>query len=124
MNANIKKAEGKLGILVVGLNGAVSTTFIAGTIAVAQGKGVPVGSLTQLGTIRIGNRSENNFPKIKEFVPLADLNDIVFGGWDIRNETAYESVCYHKVLTREDADKVKDELNAIKPMKAVFRSNM
>lgn len=120
MNANIKKAEGKLGILVVGLNGAVSTTFIAGTIAVAQGKGVPVGSLTQLGTIRIGNRSENNFPKIKEFVPLADLNDIVFGGWDIRNETAYESVCYHKVLTREDADKVKDELNAIKPMKAAF----
>ena len=120
MNANIKNADGKLGVLVVGLNGAVSTTFITGTIAVAQGKGEPVGSLTQMGTIRIGKRTENKFPKIKEFVPLADLNDIVFGGWDIRDESCYESARYHKVLERDDIDKVQEELAAIRPMKAVF----
>ena len=70
MNANIKNADGKLGVLVVGLNGAVSTTFITGTIAVAQGKGEPVGSLTQMGTIRIGKRTENKFPKIQEDLSL------------------------------------------------------
>ncbi len=120
MNANIKNADGKLGVLVVGLNGAVSTTFITGTIAVAQGKGEPVGSLTQMGTIRIGKRTENKFPKIKEFVPLTELNDIVFGGWDIRDESCYESARYHKVLERDDIDKVQEELSAIRPMKAVF----
>lgn len=120
MNANIKNADGKLGVLVVGLNGAVSTTFITGTIAVAQGKGEPVGSLTQMGTIRIGKRTENKFPKIKEFVPLTELNDIVFGGWDIRDESCYESARYHKVLDRDDVDKVQEELAAIRPMKAVF----
>ena len=120
MNANIKNADGKLGVLVVGLNGAVSTTFITGTIAVAQGKGEPVGSLTQMGTIRIGKRTENKFPKIKEFVPLTELSDIVFGGWDIRDESCYESARYHKVLERDDIDKVQEELSAIRPMKAVF----
>ncbi len=120
MNTNVKTPNGKLGILVVGLNGAVSTTFIAGTLAVRKGLAEPIGSLTQMATIRIGKRIENKFPMIKEFVPLADLNSIVFGGWDIRNETCYESAMYHKVLSKEDIDKAQDELTAIRPMKAVF----
>lgn len=120
MNKNVKMPNGKLGILVVGLNGAVSTTFIAGTYLTRKGLGEPIGSLTQMGTIRIGKRIENRFPLIKEFVPLADLNSIVFGGWDIREETGYESAAYHKVLSNEDLDKIKDELHELKPMRGVF----
>jgi myo-inositol-1-phosphate synthase len=120
MNTNVKMPNGKLGILVVGLNGAVSTTFIAGTLAIRKGLAEPVGSLTQMATIRIGKRINNKFPMIKEFVPLADLNSIVFGGWDIRDESCYESAKYHKVLSNEDIDKTKDELSAIRPMKAAF----
>ncbi len=124
MNTNNKlnpeMPKGKMGVLIVGMNGAVSTTFIAGTLAVRKGLNTPVGSLTQMGTIRIGNRSENNFPKIKDFVPLTELNDIVFGGWDIRDENAYESIVYAKVLDTRDVEGVEDELKKIKPMKAVF----
>jgi myo-inositol-1-phosphate synthase len=115
----VKDAKGKLGVLTVGV-GAVATTFIAGTLLARKGQGIPVGSLTQLGTIRLGKREENRFPKIKEAVPLADLNDIVFGGWDIFEDNAYEAARHAEVLTVEDLDKVKDELVAIKPMKAVF----
>lgn len=79
MNPNLKQPEGKLGVLVVGINGAVSTTFIAGTLAVRKGLASPIGSLTQMGTIRLGKRNENRFPKINEFVPLYDLKNIVFG---------------------------------------------
>ncbi len=115
----VKEASGKLGVLTVGV-GAVATTFIAGTLITRKGLGIPVGSITQLATMRIGKREENNFPKIKDVVPLADLNDIVFGGWDIFEDNAYEAAKHAEVLTNEDLDKVKDELMAIKPMKAVF----
>ena len=120
METSNKEAKGKLGVLIIGLNGAVSTTFLAGTLAVRKGLAIPVGSLTQLATIRIGNRAENNFPLIHDFVSLADLNDLVFGGWDIRNENCYESASYAKVLKNEDLLKIKDELQEIKPMPGVF----
>jgi myo-inositol-1-phosphate synthase len=82
MKEQIREAEGKLGVLIPGL-GAVATTLIAGVEAIRKGLAQPIGSLTQLGNIRLGKRTENRYPKIKDFVPLADLNDIVFGGWDI-----------------------------------------
>lgn len=119
----VKEVKGKLGVLVVGLGGAVASTFVAGTLIVRKGLGVPVGSITQLATIRLGKRNENRFPKIKDVVPLADLNDIVFGGWDIFEDNVYDSARHAEVLTVEDLDKVKDELQAIKPMKAVFDQN-
>lgn len=121
-NVQVKEAKGKLGILTVGV-GAVATTFIAGTLITRKGLGVPVGSITQLATMRLGKREENRFPKIKDAVPLADLNDIVFGGWDIFEDNAYEAAKHAEVLSNEDLDKVKDELVAIKPMKAVFDQN-
>jgi myo-inositol-1-phosphate synthase len=120
METSIKDPKGKLGILIIGLNGAVSTTFLAGTLAVRKGLATPVGSLTQLATIRIGNRAENNFPLIKEFIPISDLNDMVFGGWDIREENCYESASEAKVLKENDLLKIKDELQAIYPMPGVF----
>lgn len=115
----IKEPVGKLGVLLPGL-GAVATTFIAGTLLVRKGLALPVGSLTQMGTIRLGKRTERRFPKIKDFVPLADLNDLVFGGWDIFEDNAYESALKAGVLKKEHLDLVKDELEQIKPMPAVF----
>ncbi len=117
--AEIKEPVGKLGVLLPGL-GAVATTFIAGTLLVRKGLALPIGSLTQMGTIRLGKRTEKRFPKIKDFVPLADLNDLVFGGWDIFEDNAYESALKAGVLRKEHLDLVKDELEQIKPMKAVF----
>jgi len=117
--AEIKEPTGKLGVLLPGL-GAVATTFIAGTLLVRKGLALPIGSLTQMGTIRLGKRTEKRFPKIKDFVPLADLNDLVFGGWDIFEDNAYESALKAGVLRKEHLDLVKDELEQIKPMKAVF----
>ena len=93
----IAPAKGKLGVLLVGL-GAVSTTFIAGVEAVKRGLAEPIGSLTQMGAIRLGKRTENRNPLIKEFVPLADLNDIVFGAWDIFPDSAYEAAMTAGVL--------------------------
>ena len=116
----IEEAKGKLGVLVIGVGGAVATTFIAGTFIARRGLGVPVGSITQLATMRLGKREENRFLKIKDIVPLAKLDDIVFGGWDIFEDNAYEAARHAEVLTCEDLDKVKDELQALKPMKAVF----
>jgi Myo-inositol-1-phosphate synthase len=115
----VQEAKGKLGILSVGI-GAVATTFMAGTLITRKGLGVPVGSITQLATMRLGKREENRFPKIKDAVPLANLDDIVFGGWDIFEDNAYEAAKHAEVLTAEDLNKVKDEMAAIKPMKAVF----
>lgn len=115
----VKEANGKLGVLTVGI-GAVATTFMAGTLIARKGMGVPVGSITQLATMRLGKREENRFPKIKDVVPLADMTDIVFGGWDIFEDDAYEAAKHAEVLKDEDLNKVKDELVAIKPMKAVF----
>jgi myo-inositol-1-phosphate synthase len=119
MEQKIKPAGGKLGILVPGM-GAVATTFIAGVEAVKKGIAQPIGSLTQMGSIRIGKRTENKNPKIKEFVPLADLNDIVFGGWDIYEDNVYEAAINAKVLESSLLQQIKPELEAIKPMKAVF----
>jgi len=115
----IKKPEGKLGVLIPGL-GAVATTFIAGTMLVRKGLGRPFGSLTQMGTIRLGKRTEKRVPKIKDFVELASLNDLVFAAWDIFPDNAYESALKAGVLKKEDIEPVRDELEKIKPMPAVF----
>src|SRR6516165_12721278 len=93
-------ATGKLGVMVVGL-GAVATTMIAGVEAVRRGLAKPIGSLTQMGTIRLGRRTENQSPLIKDFVPLADLNDVVFTGWDIFEDNVYESAAHAQVLKPE-----------------------
>ncbi|MDP4175451.1 MAG: inositol-3-phosphate synthase, partial [Bacteroidota bacterium] len=118
--SEISKPSGKLGVLIVGLNGAVSTTFVAGVLSVRKGIGKPYGSVTQMGTIRLGNRAENNFPFIKDFVPLAKLDDLVFGGWDIRNENCYDSALEAKVLSKDDLEPIREELEEIEPMPGVF----
>ncbi len=115
----IAPAKGKLGVLLVGL-GAVSTTFIAGIEAVKRGIGEPVGSLTQMGAIRLGKRTEDRNPLIKEFVPLASLEDIVFGAWDIFPDSAYEAALTAGVLEKELLAQLKTPLQKLKPMKAVF----
>jgi myo-inositol-1-phosphate synthase len=115
----IAAAKGKLGILIVGL-GAVATTFVAGVEAVRKGIGAPIGSLTQMGTIRLGKRTDGRSPLIKDFVPLADLNDIVFGGWDIFTDSAYEAAANAKVLEKDLLLQLKPFLDTIKPMSAVF----
>ena len=120
-NVQIAPADGKLGVLIPGV-GAVSTTFIAGVEAVKRGLGQPIGSLTQLATIRLGKRTEGRSPMIKDFVPLAGLNDLVFGGWDIYEDTAYESAVNAKVLEPALLSQLKEPLSAVKPMKAVFDS--
>ena len=120
--AEIAPATGRLGVLLVGL-GAVSTTFIAGVEAVKRGLAEPIGSLTQMGAIRLGKRTENRNPLIKEFVPLADLNDIVFGAWDIFPDSAYEAAMTAGVLEKELLAQLKPQLQKIKPMKAVFDQN-
>src|SRR5882672_8335004 len=97
----IAPAKGKLGVLLPGM-GAVATTFMAGVELVRKGKSTPVGSLTQLGTIRLGKRTDNHSPLIKKFVPLADLNDLVFAGWDIFKDNAYEAASNAGVLSKED----------------------
>jgi myo-inositol-1-phosphate synthase len=119
MHNTIVKAEGRLGILIPGL-GAVATTLIAGVEAVRKNLAQPVGSLTQMGSIRVGKRTENYYPKIKDFVPLADLNDIVFGGWDVYNDNVFEAAAKAKVLEPMLLHAVKAELEKIQPMKAVF----
>jgi myo-inositol-1-phosphate synthase len=118
----IAPAEGKLGVLIPGM-GAVTTTFIAGVAAIRKGLGAPIGSLTQMGTIRLGKRTDNRSPKISEFVPLAALDDLVFGGWDIFPENMYEAAVKADVLTPQTLNPVKDELAAIEPMPAVFDKN-
>jgi myo-inositol-1-phosphate synthase len=116
---HIDTPEGKLGILLPGM-GAVATTLITGVLAAREGIAPPVGSLTQMGTIRLGKRTENRNPLIKDFVPLADLNDIVFGGWDPIEDNALDSALGAKVLDRHLVEYYKNDLSAIKPMKAVF----
>ncbi len=118
-NVQIAPANGKLGVLIPGI-GAVSTTFIAGVEAIKRGMAAPVGSLTQLATIRLGKRTDNRTPMIKDFVPLAGLNDLVFGGWDIYEDTVYEAAANAKVLERTQLESLKEPLSAIRPMKAVF----
>ncbi|MFO7693099.1 MAG: inositol-3-phosphate synthase [Vicinamibacterales bacterium] len=115
----IAPATGRLGVMCVGL-GAVATTFIAGVFAVRKGIASPIGSVTQMGTIRLGKRTEGRSPLVKDFVPLADLNDIVFGGWDIFEDNCYESAKHAGVLDKDLLEQIRPELEAIKPWKAVF----
>jgi len=117
---SIQPPKGKLGVLIVGINGAVATTFIAGVLAVRKGLAEPIGSLTQMGTIRLGKRTEHRSPMIKDFVPLADLDDLVFGGWDIHNKNCYTSAIEANVLEKRHLDMVRRELEAIRPMRGVF----
>ena len=115
----IAPAQGKLGILLVGL-GAVSTTFIAGVLAIRKGLSKPIGSLTQMGTIRLGKRTDGRSPRIDELFPLASLNDVVFGGWDLFDENCYEAARTAGVLEPALLDEIKPELEAITPWPAVF----
>src|SRR5499427_389854 len=117
--SKIAPAAGKLGVLLPGM-GAVSTTFMSGVELVRKGQALPVGSLTQMGTIRLGKRTEGRSPLIKELVPLADLKDLSFGGWDIFKDNAYQSAANAGVLNLQDLEKVKPFLSTIKPMKAAF----
>ena len=115
----IADATGKLGVLLVGL-GAVSTTTIAGVLAVRRGLAPPIGALTQMGTIRLGKRTEGRSPLIKDFVPLAALDNVVFGAWDLFQDNAYEAAKTAGVLEADLLEQVKPELEAIEPMSAVF----
>jgi myo-inositol-1-phosphate synthase len=115
----VKPATGKLGILLPGM-GAVATTFIAGVMSIRKGLGQPIGSLTQLGHIRLGKRTDGKSPAIKDYVSLAKLDDIVFGGWDIFPDNAYQAAVRAGVLEHKDLEPLKAELEAIQPMQAVF----
>ncbi len=108
--ADIQPAKGKLGVMIPGM-GAVATTFVAGVEAVRKGLGKPIGSLTQMGTIRLGKRTEGRFPKVKEFVPLAGLDDLVFTGWDPFPDDMYTAARKAGVLERELLDQVKPFLS-------------
>jgi myo-inositol-1-phosphate synthase len=118
----IAPAQGKLGVLLVGL-GAVATTFIAGVETVRRGNGLPIGSLTQMGTIRLGKRTDRRAPKIREFVPLADLKDLVFAAWDPIPDNAYTAATKAGVLSREHLEPIADFLKSITPMPAAFDQN-
>ncbi|MDT8435237.1 MAG: inositol-3-phosphate synthase, partial [Gemmatimonadota bacterium] len=115
----IQPADGRLGVLLVGL-GAVSTTFIAGVEAIRRGRSRPIGSLTQMNTIRLGKRTEGRSPLIRDLVPLAGLDDLVFGAWDPIPDDAYDSARVAGVLGNEDIEAVGDFLRTIRPMPAVF----
>jgi myo-inositol-1-phosphate synthase len=117
--SEIAPAKGKLGVMIPGM-GAVATTFVAGVEAVRKGIAAPIGSLTQMGTIRLGKRTDGRSPKINEFVPLADLNDMVFTGWDIFEDDMYSAARKAGVLEKDLLDQIKPFLSGIKPMKAVF----
>ncbi|MFQ5627404.1 MAG: inositol-3-phosphate synthase [bacterium] len=116
---DMKPATGKLGVLTPGM-GAVATTFIAGVIAIRKGIGKPIGSVTQMGTIRLGKRTDHRVPMIKDFASLASLDDIVFGGWDIFEDDAYEAALKAGVLEKTLLDQVRPELEQVKPMPGVF----
>jgi myo-inositol-1-phosphate synthase len=118
-SVRIAPADGKLGVLIPGM-GAVTTTFIAGLEAIKRGLGKPIGSLTQLGTIRLGKRTEGRSPAIHDFVPLARMEDIVVGGWDIFEDNPYEAAVKAGVLEMPLLDQLKEPLSAIRPMPAVF----
>ncbi|MEO6955068.1 MAG: inositol-3-phosphate synthase [Polyangia bacterium] len=116
---DIRPAKGKLGVLLPGM-GAVATTFMAGVELIRKGHHKPIGTMTQMGTIRLGKRTENRTPKINEFVPIAGLDDLVFGGWDIFEDNAYEAAKHAGVLSNEDLEKARPFLETIRPMPGVF----
>ena len=121
-NSKVKPADGRLGIMVVGC-GAVATTFMTGVLMARKGLAKPVGSMTQYDKIRIGKGTDKKYLHYKDIVPLADLNDIVFGTWDVYPQNAYQSAMYCEVLKEKDINPVKDELEKIVPMKAAFDKN-
>lgn len=118
----VAPAEGKLGIMVVGC-GAVATTFMTGVFMTRKGLAKPIGSMTQYDKIRVGKGTDKKYLHYKDIVPLADLNDIVFGTWDVYPQNAYQAAVYAEVLKAKDIEPVRDELEAIKPMKAAFDKN-
>src|ERR1017187_6804449 len=119
---SMEPAKGKLGVMIPGM-GAVATTFVAGVEAVRKGIAHPIGSLAQMASIRWGKRTDGRSPKIKEFLPLAGLNDLVFTGWDIFEDNMYAAARNAGVLERDLLDKVNGRLSAIQPLKAVFDHN-
>jgi myo-inositol-1-phosphate synthase len=119
---NIREAKGKLGVMIPGM-GAVATTFVAGVEAVRKGIAHPIGSLSQMGTIRLGKRTEGRSPRIKEFVPLADLNDLVFTGWDLFEDNMYEAAMHAGVLEKDLLNQIRPFLEKITPRKAVFNQH-
>jgi len=116
---SIQKPAGRLAVLLPGL-GAVATTFIAGCLLTRRGLARPIGSLTQMGTIRLGKRTDNQVPKISDFVPLAQLDQLVFGGWDLFPDNAYEAAKSAQVLESRHIEPIRDELSQIRPMRAAF----
>jgi myo-inositol-1-phosphate synthase len=118
----VAPATGKLGVLMPGM-GAVATTFVAGVLAVRRGLAKPIGSLTQMGTIRLGKRTDNKVPTLKEYVPLASIDDLCFGGWDIFPEDMYQAALKAGVLEKDLLAQLKKELEVIRPMPAVFEQN-
>lgn len=122
MKHQIQAAKGKLGVLMPGL-GAVATTFIAGVESIKKGLAKPIGSVAQMGHIRLGKRTENRNPLIKDFVPLASLDDLVFGGWDVYEDNVYTAAVKAEVLDRFMLEAIRPELEAIVPMKAAFDKN-
>ena len=119
---NVKPADGKLGIMVVG-NGAVATTFMTGVLMTRKGLAKPVGSMTQYDKMRVGKGADKKYLPYKDIVPMVDLKDIVFGCWDVYPQNAYQSAMYCEVLKEKDINPVKDELEKIVPMKAAFDKN-
>ena len=115
----IREPDGKLGVLTPGM-GAVATTFVAGVELVKKGIAGPVGSLAQLGTIRLGKRTEDRVPKIKDFGPLDGMDDLVFGGWDAFPDDAYDAAALAGVLEKEHLNAVREELKEVRPFPAVF----
>jgi myo-inositol-1-phosphate synthase len=122
VDGELQSPKGKLGVMLPGM-GAVATTFVAGVEAIRKGLAAPIGSLTQMGTVRLGKRTESRAPQVKEFVPLAGLNDLVFTGWDIFEDDMYAAAMNAGVLERELLKQVKPFLTSIKPRKAVFDHN-
>ncbi len=119
-SAEIQEPKGKLGILIPGLGGAVSTTFLAGVEAVRRNLAVPIGSMSQMGTIRLGKRFEYRIPLIRDFVPLAPLEDLVFGGWDIFPDDCYQAALQAEVLKAEDLKPLRSFLEGVQPWPAAF----
>src|SRR5437868_6466289 len=120
--SDIQPAKGKLGVMIPGM-GAVATTFVAGVEAIRKGLAKPIGSLTQMGTIRLGKRTDHRSPRIKDFLPLARLEDLVFTGWDIFEDDMYSAASKAGVLERELLQQIKPFMSSIKPRKAVFDRN-
>ena len=121
-NQTAKPAEGKLGIMVVGL-GAVTSTFMTGVLMVRKGLSKPVGSMIEYDRIRVGKGNDKKYLSYREVVPITELKDIVFGAWDVYPADAYRSAMYAEVLKEKDIEPVKDELETIVPMKAAFDKN-